>query len=157
VTFVRRKGTPYFLVHNVRQQGKVQELHLEPLGTEIGWVEWPQHVRSRCGQCSMATDKIGLRDSLAIEASEQVGDTKMKTTAKTRTGARRAVRAKAPAKRTRSVHPKTSHRRTSAPERARAGPTTRVCVGSRGSSARDNRRNRLSLSGHVCRWRNLAS
>jgi len=32
VAFVRRKGNSYFLVHNVRQQGKVRQLHLARLG-----------------------------------------------------------------------------------------------------------------------------
>jgi hypothetical protein len=32
VAFVRRKGNTYFLVHNVRQQGKVRQLHLARLG-----------------------------------------------------------------------------------------------------------------------------
>lgn len=32
VAFVRRKGNAYFLVHNVRRRGKVQQLHLASLG-----------------------------------------------------------------------------------------------------------------------------
>ena len=32
VAFVRRKGNTYFLVHNVRRRGKVQQLHLARLG-----------------------------------------------------------------------------------------------------------------------------
>jgi hypothetical protein len=32
VAFVRRKGNSYFLVHNVRRQGKVRQLHLARLG-----------------------------------------------------------------------------------------------------------------------------
>ena len=32
VAFVRRKGNAYFLVHNVRRGGKVQQLHLASLG-----------------------------------------------------------------------------------------------------------------------------
>ncbi len=32
VAFVRRKGNIYFLVHNVRRRGKVQQLHLARLG-----------------------------------------------------------------------------------------------------------------------------
>jgi hypothetical protein len=32
VAFVRRKGKTYFLVHNVRRRGKVQQLHLARLG-----------------------------------------------------------------------------------------------------------------------------
>jgi hypothetical protein len=32
VAFVRRKGNTYFLVHNVRRQGKVQQLYLARLG-----------------------------------------------------------------------------------------------------------------------------
>jgi hypothetical protein len=32
VAFVRRKGNTYFLVHNVRRSGKVQQLHLARLG-----------------------------------------------------------------------------------------------------------------------------
>jgi hypothetical protein len=32
VAFVRRKGNSYYLVHNVRQGGKVQQLHLARLG-----------------------------------------------------------------------------------------------------------------------------
>ncbi len=32
VAFVRRKGNTYYLVHNVRKQGKVQQLHLARLG-----------------------------------------------------------------------------------------------------------------------------
>ena len=32
MAFVRRKGNSYFLVHNVRQQGKVRQLHLARLG-----------------------------------------------------------------------------------------------------------------------------
>ena len=32
VAFVRRKGNTYFLVHNVRRAGKVQQLHLARLG-----------------------------------------------------------------------------------------------------------------------------
>jgi hypothetical protein len=32
VAFVRRKGNTYYLVHNVRRQGKVQQLHLARLG-----------------------------------------------------------------------------------------------------------------------------
>src|ERR1700683_5849231 len=32
VAFVRRKGNTYFLVHNVRRQGKVQQLQLARLG-----------------------------------------------------------------------------------------------------------------------------
>jgi len=32
VAFVRRKGKSYYLVHNVRRQGKVQQLHLARLG-----------------------------------------------------------------------------------------------------------------------------
>jgi hypothetical protein len=33
VAFVRRKGNAYYLVHNVRQRGKVKQLHLACLGT----------------------------------------------------------------------------------------------------------------------------
>lgn len=33
VAFVRRKGNAYYLVHNVRQGGKVKQLHLACLGT----------------------------------------------------------------------------------------------------------------------------
>lgn len=32
MAFVRRKGNSYFLVHNVRRQGKVRQLHLARLG-----------------------------------------------------------------------------------------------------------------------------
>ena len=32
MAFVRRKGNRYYLVHNVRRRGKVQQLHLAPLG-----------------------------------------------------------------------------------------------------------------------------
>ena len=32
MAFIRRKGNTYFLVHNVRRQGKVQQLHLARLG-----------------------------------------------------------------------------------------------------------------------------
>ena len=32
MAFVRRKGNTYFLVHNVRRAGKVQQLHLARLG-----------------------------------------------------------------------------------------------------------------------------
>src|SRR6202161_2071353 len=32
VAFVRRKGNSFYLVHNVRRQGKVQQLHLARLG-----------------------------------------------------------------------------------------------------------------------------
>jgi hypothetical protein len=32
VAFVRRKGNAYYLVHNVRQSGKVRQLHLACLG-----------------------------------------------------------------------------------------------------------------------------
>jgi len=32
MAFVRRKGNSYYLVHNVRQDGKVQQLHLARLG-----------------------------------------------------------------------------------------------------------------------------
>lgn len=32
MAFVRRKGKSYYLVHNVRRQGKVQQLHLARLG-----------------------------------------------------------------------------------------------------------------------------
>ncbi len=32
MAFVRRKGNAYYLVHNVRRQGKVQQLHLARLG-----------------------------------------------------------------------------------------------------------------------------
>jgi hypothetical protein len=32
VAFVRRKGNSYYLVHNVRREGKVQQLHLARLG-----------------------------------------------------------------------------------------------------------------------------
>ncbi len=32
VAFVRRKGNAYYLVHNVRQRGKVKQLHLARLG-----------------------------------------------------------------------------------------------------------------------------
>ena len=32
MAFVRRKGNAYFLVHNVRRRGKVQQLHLARLG-----------------------------------------------------------------------------------------------------------------------------
>jgi hypothetical protein len=32
VAFVRRKGKAYYLVHNVRRRGKVQQLHLARLG-----------------------------------------------------------------------------------------------------------------------------
>jgi hypothetical protein len=32
VAFVRRKGNAYYLVHNVRRAGKVQQLHLARLG-----------------------------------------------------------------------------------------------------------------------------
>jgi len=32
VAFIRRKGNTYYLVHNVRRQGKVQQLHLARLG-----------------------------------------------------------------------------------------------------------------------------
>jgi hypothetical protein len=32
VAFIRRKGNAYYLVHNVRQHGKVKQLHLARLG-----------------------------------------------------------------------------------------------------------------------------
>ena len=32
MAFLRRKGNSYYLVHNVRQQGKVKQLHLARLG-----------------------------------------------------------------------------------------------------------------------------
>jgi hypothetical protein len=32
LAFVRRKGNTYFLVHNVRRRGKVQQIHLARLG-----------------------------------------------------------------------------------------------------------------------------
>ncbi len=32
MAFIRRKGNTYYLVHNVRRQGKVQQLHLARLG-----------------------------------------------------------------------------------------------------------------------------
>jgi hypothetical protein len=32
VAFIRRKGNAYYLVHNVRREGKVQQLHLACLG-----------------------------------------------------------------------------------------------------------------------------
>jgi len=32
VAFVRRKGSSYYLVHNVRRRGKVEQLHLAKLG-----------------------------------------------------------------------------------------------------------------------------
>src|SRR5207245_9894148 len=32
MAFVRRKGNAYYLVHNVRQRGKVKQLHLARLG-----------------------------------------------------------------------------------------------------------------------------
>ncbi|MGD0957382.1 MAG: hypothetical protein ABR953_11225 [Candidatus Acidiferrales bacterium] len=32
MAFVRRRGNTYYLVHNVRRQGKVQQLHLARLG-----------------------------------------------------------------------------------------------------------------------------
>lgn len=32
MAFVRRKGNAYYLVHNVRREGKVQQLHLARLG-----------------------------------------------------------------------------------------------------------------------------
>ena len=32
MAFIRRKGNSYYLVHNVRRQGKVQQLHLARLG-----------------------------------------------------------------------------------------------------------------------------
>ena len=32
MAFVRRKGNTYFLVHNVRQRGKVRQIHLARLG-----------------------------------------------------------------------------------------------------------------------------
>ena len=35
VAFVRRKGNSFYLVHNVRRQGKVQQLHLARLGERI--------------------------------------------------------------------------------------------------------------------------
>jgi hypothetical protein len=34
MAFVRRKGNSYYLVHNVRQRGKVRQLHLARLGEE---------------------------------------------------------------------------------------------------------------------------
>jgi hypothetical protein len=32
VAFIRRKGNTFFLVHNVRREGKVQQIHLAKLG-----------------------------------------------------------------------------------------------------------------------------
>ena len=32
MAFVRRKGNAWYLVHNVRRQGKVKQLHLARLG-----------------------------------------------------------------------------------------------------------------------------
>jgi hypothetical protein len=32
VAFVRRKGNSYYLVHNVRREGKIEQLHLAKLG-----------------------------------------------------------------------------------------------------------------------------
>ncbi len=32
MAFVRRKGNAYYLVHNVRQRGKIKQLHLARLG-----------------------------------------------------------------------------------------------------------------------------
>jgi len=34
VAFIRRKGKAYYLVHNVRRQGKVRQLHLARLGEQ---------------------------------------------------------------------------------------------------------------------------
>jgi len=66
VAFVRRKGKSYYLVHNVRRQGKVQQLHLARLGgrpritddvvrqvsrnhplLELDWSELREQVNSR--------------------------------------------------------------------------------------------------------------
>jgi hypothetical protein len=66
VAFVRRKGNTYFLVHNVRRQGKVQQLHLARLGErpritddvvrkvsrnhpflDLDWSRLREHVNSR--------------------------------------------------------------------------------------------------------------
>ena len=35
MAFIRRRGNSYFLVHNVRRRGKVQQLHLAHLGEHI--------------------------------------------------------------------------------------------------------------------------
>ncbi len=35
MAFVRRKGNAYYLVHNVRRRGKVQQLHLARLGERV--------------------------------------------------------------------------------------------------------------------------
>ena len=32
MAFVRRKGNSYYLVHNVRRQGKIEQIHLANLG-----------------------------------------------------------------------------------------------------------------------------
>jgi len=32
VAFIRRRGNSYYLVHNVRRRGKIEQLHLAPLG-----------------------------------------------------------------------------------------------------------------------------
>ena len=66
MAFVRRKGKSYYLVHNVRRQGKVQQLHLARLGgrpritddvvrqvsrnhplLELDWSELREQVNSR--------------------------------------------------------------------------------------------------------------
>src|ERR1700745_1764295 len=48
VAFVRRKGNTYFLVHNVRRQGKVQQLHLARRGGRTGIPDaWGRRVLRR--------------------------------------------------------------------------------------------------------------
>ena len=32
MAFIRKRGEHYYLVHNVRQRGRVRQIHLAPLG-----------------------------------------------------------------------------------------------------------------------------
>src|SRR5436853_7531842 len=66
MAFVRRKGNAYYLVHNVRQRGKVKQLHLARLGerpritddlvrqvsrtypfVDVNWTELREQVNNR--------------------------------------------------------------------------------------------------------------
>lgn len=66
MAFVRRKGSAYYLVHNVRRRGKVRQLHLARLGDtpritdevvrrvsrnhpllELDWARLREHLNSR--------------------------------------------------------------------------------------------------------------
>ena len=85
MAFLRRKGNSYYLVHNVREHGKVKQLYLAPLGerprnrsmppgASCGACCGPMRLSHRDGRFSAVTHWLGLRQLPSIAARPQGSD-----------------------------------------------------------------------------------